>query len=529
MRTRVRAILALLTLALCAAVCPAQATGPAGPSEPAREAAPAPVSTTTVEEQLEAARERMRARAWAIIDEAKRSLGMDLEIRSVQEEGGVERFVERFAKRAGPALEQIAASGVLTPESAREGLARIRTEMLDDFQDQVTARVKGVAPPPDRDDFDTEREYLAALLRYTVFEQNTLTDWLVLLSSIGLGVTLGWLGGLALRFGGTRVADKRRGKLAGCSLAAMAGPVNLTLVIAGVAIGLQAITMPSATRRAFDVALYVAWILPLFWIAWNLCDVVTGAIGRVTKRSESTLDDQLIPLLRKTLRIFVIILFALFVANNVLGANIAGFLAGFGIAGLAVSLAAQDSLKNLFGSITIFADKPFYLGDIVDFKGTVGTVEQVGFRSTRLRTFDGHLLTVPNSQLVNESVTSISARPAIRFRFRIGVTYDTPPEKLSEAMRILKEILAAAPGQRVDRPSQVVFEQFNAYSLDILCQWFYHPAEYWPAMEAASAVNEQILARFNEAGIDFAFPTRTLMLASDDARGLRLGRLREER
>lgn len=510
----------VVVLAVLGAGARAQVPQPGAAADPAQQQAP--VSTTTVEEQVAAALERFRTRAWALIDEAKEGTGYSVDVRSVREQTFVADLASRLESAIRPVLEGLASAGGLTPDSAKEAIAGERTVLLDELRDAITAWLRGVAPPPKRDEFDSDHEYFVELVRYTLFEQNRVSDWLMLLIAIGAGVALGWMAGVALRLIGARVRDKRRGRIAGESMAAIARPVNLVVILTGVSLGLAAIAMPSATRRAFSVAMYVAWIVPMFWIAWNLCDVATASIGRLTKRTESTLDDQLVPLLRKTLRIFVVILFSLFVANNVLGANIAGFLAGFGIAGLAVSLAAQDSLKNLFGSITIFADKPFYLGDIVDFNGMVGTVEQIGFRSTRLRTFEGHLITVPNSQLVNESVKNISGRPSIRFRFSIGVTYDTPPEKLREGIEILKEIFASAPGQRVDRPHYAVFEKFNAYSLDIMCQWHFHPADFWMAMEAASEINAQILERFNAAGIEFAFPTRTLLLASDDSRGLRV-------
>ena len=139
-------------------------------------------------------------------------------------------------------------------------------------------------------------------------------------------------------------------------------------------------------------------ILSLGLYLFNLVDVLDAAMRRLAEKTESKVDDQIVPLVRKTLRIFLVIVFTLIVAQNVLGLDITGWLAGLGIAGLAVSLAAQDSVKNLFGSVTIFFDNPFAVGDMIVFDGHRGTVEEIGFRSPRLRLLSGHVVTVPNKK-----------------------------------------------------------------------------------------------------------------------------------
>src|SRR5690606_23160639 len=131
------------------------------------------------------------------------------------------------------------------------------------------------------------------------------------------------------------------------------------------------------------------YIIAIGWFIYNLVDLVDIALRRLTAKTASKLDDMIAPLIRKALRIFVVVIFVLFVAENVFGADITAWLAGLGIAGLAVSLSAQDSIKNLFGSITILLDKPFPVGDRIIFNGTDGFIEEIGFRSTRIRTFGG--------------------------------------------------------------------------------------------------------------------------------------------
>ncbi len=231
------------------------------------------------------------------------------------------------------------------------------------------------------------------------------------------------------------------------------------------------------------------------------------------------------PLVRKTLRIFVVVVSVLTIAQSVFGTDITAWLAGLGIAGLAVSLAAQDSIKNLFGSITIFLDRPFQVGDRIVFDGHDGPVEEIGFRSTRLRTLEGNVVTIPNSRMVDSSVLNISKRGAIRRIINVTVTYDTAPARLREAVAILKQIFTEpdiAPGLDPANPPRVAFNEFNADSLNIVVFYWYAPPDYWAYLDHAERLNMKILERFNDAGIDFAFPTQTLYLAGDTKRPIHL-------
>jgi MscS family membrane protein len=202
---------------------------------------------------------------------------------------------------------------------------------------------------------------------------------------------------------------------------------------------------------------------------------------------------------------------------------ITSIIAGLGIGGLALALASQDSLKHFFGSVVIFADRPFEVGDRLDVDGFDGIVDRVGFRSTRLRTLDGHMVTIPNGELANKSIRNISKRPFIRRIADITITYDTPPEKIEQALAILKELLANHEGMHADLPPRVFFSDFNADSLNLKVIYWYHPPLYWDYMAFSERFNMEVFTRFNQAGIDFAFPTQTIHLAGDDRRPLHIG------
>ena len=165
-------------------------------------------------------------------------------------------------------------------------------------------------------------------------------------------------------------------------------------------------------------------IVIFFWYAFNLVSVVDVMLRRLTAKTDSSLDDQLVPLIRKTLRIFLVAVGVMFVVDSVFGQNVGALLAGLGIAGLAVSLAARPSLENLFGSITILLDRPFKVGQRIVYSGYDGVIEDIGFRSTKIRTGTGHLVTIPNANIVNNPVENIGDRPYIRRTMNVTITYD---------------------------------------------------------------------------------------------------------
>ena len=228
-----------------------------------------------------------------------------------------------------------------------------------------------------------------------------------------------------------------------------------------------------------------------------------------------------------------------------IGFSIATVVAGASVTGLAVALAAQDTLKNIIGGLMLSLDKPFAPGQRVKIKGYEGRIEEIGLRSVKIRTLTGHQVTIPNEDVARIDIENIGRRPFIRRLFNVTITYDTPPEKIERAMEILCEILAVPekihaesdessdrqqgeshPNEAINQPEfppRVYFNELNADSLNIIVIYWYHPAEKWGYLEHATWVNIQIMERFNAEGIDFAFPTQTLHLTGDEHRPLTVG------
>tara|TARA_B100001093_G_C26776007_1_gene992401 strand:+ start:185 stop:1324 length:1140 start_codon:yes stop_codon:yes gene_type:complete len=266
-------------------------------------------------------------------------------------------------------------------------------------------------------------------------------------------------------------------------------------------------------------ALEVLLTISIALFAYYLVEVPSSWLHSQTEKTESKFDDMLVPVVRKSLRVTVVLFALVSIAQSLSDKPVSALLAGLGLGGLAFALAAQDTIKNLFGSLVIFTDKPFGLGDRINYDGHDGVIEEVGLRSTRLRRLDGHQVTIPNGELANKSIHNIAKRPFIRRIFTIGVTYDTTPEKVSRAKEILEDVLKDHEGMdpKGEMLPRVYFSDFSSSSLDFKCMYWYHPAAYWDYMKFSEWVNLEILRRFNEEGIEFAFPTQTIHLAKEES------------
>ena len=266
-------------------------------------------------------------------------------------------------------------------------------------------------------------------------------------------------------------------------------------------------------------ALEVLLTISIALFAYYLVEVPSSWLHSQTEKTESKFDDMLVPVVRKSLRVTVVLFALVSIAQSLSDKPVSALLAGLGLGGLAFALAAQDTIKNLFGSLVIFTDKPFGLGDRINYDGHDGVIEEVGLRSTRLRRLDGHQVTIPNGELANKSIHNIAKRPFIRRIFTLGVTYDTTPEKVSRAKEILEDVLKDHEGMdpKGEMLPRVYFSDFSSSSLDFKCMYWYHPAAYWDYMKFSEWVNLEILRRFNEEGIEFAFPTQTIHLAKEES------------
>ena len=427
---------------------------------------------------------------------------------------------------SSPLMAQESAPAAETPPDAGAKLSLTNLPGLGS-----PGKVADAALPKSGDTFQDGASYLDSLNLPGVFAQNSWVEWGILLLAIFVGLLCGkitqWvLGRIAQRL--SRKGSRIRAQIP----KDLVGPAKLVFLTIGLAVGLANIKGMSDPLQTFWAkTLLLLYTIAFFWYAFNLIGIVDIWLRRAMSRTELGRDQQfqqLVPLIRKTLRIFLVVVAVMVIAQSVFDQNIGAWLAGLGIAGLAVSLAAQDSLKNLFGSITIIFDRPFQVGERIVYGGYDGIVEEIGFRSTKVRTLTGHLVTIPNANIVNDPVENIGRRKSIRRLMNVTITYDTPREKIEQAVQILRDILeeeglrepihATIDGDEF--PPRVYFSDYNSESLNILVIYWYAPATYWDYMDHAQRLNLRIFEEYDKAGIEFAFPTQTLYLAGDPKREL---------
>lgn len=229
---------------------------------------------------------------------------------------------------------------------------------------------------------------------------------------------------------------------------------------------------------------------------------------KLTTRTENTMDDQLLPVLYK---LSLIILWAIGIIYifDYLGVNITALIAGLSIGGLALALAAQDTVKNFFGSVMIFLDKPFQIGDLVEFDNIIGTIEEVGVRSTRIRTLANSLIYIPNAKLADSVINNLGIRVFRAFKTELGVTYDTAPESIENFVEGIREIIQQHPMTLKDK-FEVHLNSFGASSLNVMFLCFFDTRIWSEELKARHEVMVAILKLADAIGVRFAFPTQTI-------------------
>ncbi|UCC56700.1 MAG: mechanosensitive ion channel family protein, partial [Gammaproteobacteria bacterium] len=278
------------------------------------------------------------------------------------------------------------------------------------------------------------------------------------------------------------------------------------------------------------------------YLVMRLGSALTEALLASRQFETRKIEQQLVRLGVRMLTILVAVIIVIEGMQQI-GFSLATLVAGAGVTGLAIALAAQDTLKNVFGGLLLAMDRPFEAGQRVKIKGYEGYIQEVGLRSTRVRTLNGHEIIIPNEEAGRIEVENIGRRPYIRRDLNVTITYDTPPEKITRAVEILEEILAVPetspdevvtksdrerephPNEAINQPGfppRVYFNDLNADSLNLLVVYWFHPPEHWQSLEFAHRVNMQIMERFKAEGIDFAFPSQTMYLAGDSKRPLNL-------
>jgi MscS family membrane protein len=338
-------------------------------------------------------------------------------------------------------------------------------------------------------------------------------QWIALPLLVLLAGLAGALLSRLIRFGVTQVVSRTRSEWDDAAFARLGAPLTVALTLVIVTILLPWLALyPPAQETAYRV-IRVAFFIVFFWALWRLVDVIRDVLSHTRWARASASSRTLLPLGARVAKVIVLAM-ALVAVLSLLGYPVASLIAGLGLGGLAFALAAQKTVENLFGAFSIGVDQPFREGDFVKIEDFVGTVEAVGLRSTRFRTLDRTIITIPNGRLAEMRLESFTARDRLRFAAVVGLVYETTAAQMREVLEGFERVLRAHPK---NWPDAVVvrFREFAASSLDIeIMAWF--QTTDWGEFQL---IRQDILLQFMDvverAGTSVAFPTRTIHLGAD--------------
>jgi len=349
-------------------------------------------------------------------------------------------------------------------------------------------------------------------LRDQTFLEQPLWKYLASFIYILLAFCVAWLLDLFVTVWLRKLAAKTASKYDDLILDLLRGPVKVVAFVIFLNIGLNIFEWPEHAQIFLSHGLIVVVACSVTYVTLKFVDLLLGVWReKIVSPQDKAFAEQLIPLAGKSAKIVIIIAATLLTADN-LNIQIKTLLAGLSVGGLALGLAAQDTVANQFGAVAIFLDKPFHIGDRIKVEDVEGIVETIGLRSTSIRNLDGHHVTIPNKLMGNAIITNVTRRPTIKTEMNIGLTYDTPAEKVKRATFILEEIFRGNPktGELV-----ISFNKFADSALNLFVVHVWNGTDAKRHSAEMQELNLQIKSRFDAEKIEFAFPTQTIYLKTE--------------
>ena len=290
----------------------------------------------------------------------------------------------------------------------------------------------------------------------------------------------------------------------------LAHPISLLLVLAFIDKFFPSLQFSLDINTWVFLGLNITQTVFWIYVFLKLVQVIMGFYAEFTERTHNRLDDQLVPILHSFFT-GVVLVVGLFRLLILFGVDATTMLAGATIGGLAFALASQDTVKNLIGTIMIFLDKPFHIEDWIEAGEVVGTVEKVGFRSTRVRAADTSIYQIPNSKLSEIVINNKGLRLFRRYNTNLGLRYDTPPELIEAFVKGIRELVVAHPETRSDS-FNVEFTGFGDSSLLILVNVYFKSLAWGIEQSSKHRLHIAIVKLAKELGVDFAFPSTTVTI-----------------
>jgi len=311
-----------------------------------------------------------------------------------------------------------------------------------------------------------------------------------------------------------KIVQKTSNKFDDEILESVEKPVDYLFVIIGINIALSILTLDKEVETIVNHLLRSGFIGVVFWGALNILTSLSQNIHKITGKLGDKFSAEVLNFILKSIRFFIFIIGFIIILQE-WGYNVSGFLASMGLIGMALALAAKDTAANLFGSLVIFIDKPFKIGDWIKTPQVEGTIENIGIRSTKVRTFAQAQVTVPNATIANSAIINWSRMGKRRIKMNIGITYDTPSDAIQKIIKEIKEMLVNHEDIH-DDVIMINFSEFAASSLNIFCYYFTKTTNWSEFMIVREKTYLEIIKIVEKNGASFAFPTQTLHIENSN-------------
>ena len=355
---------------------------------------------------------------------------------------------------------------------------------------------------------ETIRNTLNLELFQATYYGNTIYNWTIalgiILGAFILGKIVYWIIKNIIK----KLTAKTKTKLDDIIVDQIEEPALLAIILFGIWYAMSILIFSESTDNTIQKIYHVLITINITWLISRLFQsAYEEYILPLAEKTETDFDDQILPLIRKGIKI-VIWTLGIIVALDNAGYKIGPLLAGLGIGGIALAMAAKDTIANIFGGFTIFTDKPFVIKDRIKIDSYDGFVEEIGLRSTRLRTLQGTQVTIPNSHFSENPVENVEREPNRKIILNLGLTYDTTPENMKKAIKILNNI--ATKNNDVTKGFKISFNAFGDFSLGIM--FIYYIKKRSNILQTQNDINMEILSQYNKENLSFAFPTQTIEL-----------------
>ena len=345
------------------------------------------------------------------------------------------------------------------------------------------------------------------------FYGNTILDWAIslciIVGSVVIGRIIYWFFSKTVK----RLTKKTETKFDDIVIDMIEEPLVVAVVVAGVWYSLARLSFSVGLDEFIAHSMHAAVILTITWMLARLLDaMIEQYVVPLTAQTETDLDDMILPVMRKAVRAMIWIL-GIIVALNNAGIQIGPLIAGLGIGGLALAMAAKDTVANFFGGFTIFTDKPFKVGDRIKVDGFDGTIYEVGLRSSRMRTLEGRMVTIPNARISDSMIENVSEEPTRKVITKLGLVYDVNADQIRQGIDILKGIGVDA-SEQIDEKVIVGFTGFGDSALELT--FIYYIRSGQDIIGVQTDINLKIMEQFAANKLDFAYPTQTIYTKAID-------------